>query len=167
MVCKQVAVRSLDVRFGIKTKHGWLVEALGLYVNYSIVGTRLSRHVAITDYAKPGEVPVNLGLEDPEADWLEIAADLLQSLDVIDLARALGRNTSEMTSADVAVTYALVAYLCEGSEPGTLKSILEQVGSGSASSVAAIETVLQQPLAEVQLRLIAWLQDVLAASRER
>ena len=174
MVCKQVAVRLLDVRYGVKTKHGWLVEALGLYVNYAVVGTRLSRHVAITKYAKPGEVPVDLGLEDPNADWLAIAAGCLENLATSDLARALGRNTSEMTSEDVALTYALVAFLCEGAEPGdsgegseqgaeprALKYIADQVGSGSTSSVVAIETWFKLPLFEVQLRLQAWLQDVL------
>ncbi len=164
MVCKQIAVRFLDVTFGIKTKRGWLVEALGLYVNYAVVGTRLSRHVAITQYAAPGEVPVSLGLEDPEADWLEIASRCLGEYETSDLARALGRNTSEMTSQDVAVTYALVAYLCEGAEPGALRAITKAVGSGKASSVVAIETWFQLPLFEVQLRLKAWLDDVLAAA---
>ena len=164
MVCKQVAVEQLELRYGIKTRHGWLVEALGLYVNYAVVGTRLSRHVAITKYAKPGELPVDLGLEDPDADWLAIAARLLGELETSHFARALGRNTSEMTSEDVAMTYAFAAYLCEGAGPGALKYICEQVGSGSASSVVAIERWFKLPLFEVQLRLQAWLADVLAAA---
>ncbi len=166
MVCKQVAVRFLDASYGIKTTRGWLVEALGLYINYAVVGTRLSRHVAITEYAKPGEVPVTLGLEDPKADWLAVASVCLQGYETSDLARALGRNASEMTPEDVAVTYALVAYLCEGAEPGALKAILEPVGSGTASSVVAIESWFKLPLFEIQLRLQAWLEDVVVAAPE-
>ena len=160
MVCKQVAVRFLDARFGIKTKRGWLVESLGLYINRLVVGTRLSRHVAITDYTKPGEVPRSLGLEDPSADWLAIAARTLADMDTRDFARALGRNTSEMTSEDVVVTYGLVAFLCERADSLALKSILEQVGSDSASSVGAIEAYFSLPLFEVQLQLQVWLEEV-------
>lgn len=160
MSCKQVAVRFIDTQFGVKPKRGWLVDGLGLYINQHVVGTRLSRHVTITDYVKPGEVPLTQGLEDPGADWLAIAERCLSSFTDQEFARALGRNTNEMTAEDVVVGYALVAYLCEGAGPESLRSVLENVGSETSSSVAALESWFELPLFEIRLRFLAWLREV-------
>jgi hypothetical protein len=163
MSCKQVAVRFVDTQFGVKPKRGWLVDSLGLYINQNVVGTRISRHVTMTEYVKPGEVPLTQGLEDPDADWLAIAARVLGGLTDKDFARALGRNTNEMTPEDVVVGYALVAFLCEAAGPESLQFVLKQVGSGASSSVVALETWFKMPIAEIKLRLRAWLQDAPAA----
>ncbi|QDV08431.1 hypothetical protein Poly30_39740 [Planctomycetes bacterium Poly30] len=160
MSCKQVAVRFVDTQFGVKPKRGWLVDALGLYINQNLVGTRISRHVTITDYVKPGEVPLTRGLEDPDADWLEIAERCLGAFTDQEFARALGRDTNEMTPEDVVVGYALVACLCEAAGPEALRFVLEQVGSESSSSVAALERWFELPLPEIKHRLRAWLQEL-------
>ncbi|MEM8712023.1 MAG: hypothetical protein AAGG01_13820 [Planctomycetota bacterium] len=160
MSSKQMAVRFVETQFGIEPKRGWLVDALGLYVNQHVVGTRISRHVTITDYAKPGEVPLTQGLEDSDADWLAIAHRVLGVFTTEEFARALGRNTNELTAEDMVVGYALVAYLCEASDPKAMAHVLKEVGSETASSVAALEAWFQLPLPEIKIRLRDWLGDV-------
>lgn len=110
---KQTTVYFLNHEFGITTKRGWLVEGVGLYVNQIVLETRYSRHVTFADGSQT-EPRMDLDLEDPDADWLEIAADYLDECKPTRLAATFGRNTSEMTAEDVVLAYSFVAYLREG-----------------------------------------------------
>lgn len=157
---KQSTVRYLGRSYGITTERGWLVEGVGLYVNQIVLGTRYSRHVAQTNYVDQSEPRINTDLNDPDADWIEIAAEYMGEVKPTRLASTFGRNTSEMSPEDVVLAYAFVSYLREGFGVEMLEKVLRKVGSGEASGVVVLEELMEAKLPEIQRRFHEWLNEV-------
>lgn len=160
MALKSTTVNLLEDEFGITTDRGWLVEGLGLYVNQIVLGTKYTRHVAATRYVDKSEPKIDADLNDPNADWLEIAADYMQDVRPTRLAATFGRNTSELSPADVVLGYAFVAFLREAHGPEILAKVLRKVGAKEASAVVAIEEILGAKLPAIQRSFRDWLDQV-------
>lgn len=159
MALKYTTVKMLDDEFGITTDRGWLVEGVGLYVNQIVLGTKYTRHVAATKYVDKSEPKIDADLNDPSADWLEIAAEYMEDVRPTRLAATFGRNTNELSPADVVLGYAFVAYLREAHGAATLEALLRKVGSGEASAVVAIEAILEAKLPLIQADFKGWLEE--------
>lgn len=160
VACKQTTTWYLDREFKVSTNRGWLSEGIGLYINQLVVGTRLAFAITVTDYDDPNNIKTDRDMEDPEADWILIASEILAEAKPTVLAGTLGRNSSEMTPQDLVLSYALVAYLREGHGMETMRKILKRVGKGEGSSVQILEDVLGVPLPKIQIQLREWIDAV-------
>jgi hypothetical protein len=148
----------------ISDKQGWIEQGLGLYLTYRVVGTRLSFAVDDGEYTSTGRPDWAAAIHDDNADFLALAAEMLEDAKRPKIPFSLGKSVSSMTSGDLLLAYALSAYLVEGHEPSVLEAILQRCGAGE-SPVLVLEQVLGYDIPRLERRLLEWLRETGSASR--
>lgn len=148
----------------ISDKQGWIEQGLGLYLTCRVVGTRLSFAVDDGEYTSTGKPDWAAAIHDDKADFLALAAEMLEDAKRPKIPFSLGKSVSSMTSGDLLLAYALSAYLVEGHEPAVLEAILHRCGAGE-SPVLVLEQVLGYDIPRLEKRLLEWLRETGSASR--
>lgn len=159
MACKQATTQYINFNYDIQSKTGWVIEGVGAYVNQMVVGTKLSTTVTRTEY-EDKKKEIDQDIQDPDADWIEIAIEVLKEAKPTRLADTLGRNSNEMDSGDYTLSYALVSYLREGHGIEIFEEVMTLVGKREMSSVQVLEKVLEKPLPRIQADLLTYLEEV-------
>jgi hypothetical protein len=144
---------------GVTTEgHAWLHEGLGFYLTHALVGTRLTWFVRPA-VGGPRNAALNSSLkarmEEPGADWMELARGLFAPEQTFDLEELLHLEPRELEAVDYVRVHALAGYLVEV-HAAALGSLLARVGAGEDPRVV-LEEVVGLSLAELRTRLDAWL----------
>ena len=144
---------------GITGTQGWIEQGLGLYLTYSIIGTRLSFAVANKDGSSANQPDWAREIHNDESDFLDLARRMLKAGEGPRVPSTLGRNVSSMTTEDLLFSYALGAYLVEGHPVETASEILTRCGAGEAA-VMVLEDVLEMDIKAIEARVYQWLRQV-------
>lgn len=158
--CKQITSNYIRRAYRVEGKHGWIIEGVGQYINEMVLGTRLTYTFTKTEYDEKVKPRTDERVRAAGSDWIDIAGEILSEAKPTRLAGTLGRNTNELNSEDLVLSYSLVAYLREGHGVGVLEDVFRRIGSGEATSVIILEDVLEAPLPEIQSMLAEWIADV-------
>lgn len=154
--------------FGSK-EGGFASEGLGLYFTREILGTRLTWWVIPTKVPRGEFFSEAVVTQDVEAqatrarlmqadsNWLNEALKLFDAGSAPHLAQVTRRHVDSMSTADILVSYAFIAYLLEG-HPEQANEFFVHVGSGTAEE--ASKATFDLTLADVEKRLHRWLKEV-------
>lgn len=158
--CKQITSNYIRRTYRVEGKQGWIIEGVGQYINEMVLGTRLTFSITKTEYEDKVKPRTDENVRAEGADWIAIAGEILSEAKPTRLANTLGRNTNELNSEDLVLSYSLVAYLREGHGISVFEDVLRRIGAGEGSSVVVLENVLEAPLPVIQGMLLEWINDV-------
>ena len=134
---------------------GWIGEGVGMYLTWTLVGTRLTPFVLQSEYSDAG---IRKELADPKCDWVQAVRKLVleqSSTPGLKLLTSLPLNS--MTADDTLMAYALGAYFLE-SRPGDMRTILEALKSKQSFHQALAE-VCDVDADELEARFVRWLRE--------
>lgn len=151
-VSRQTVSWLLKHRFELTPRQGWAFEGIGLYLSYTVCGTRLRFFVRESEYGSVEERTDML--RDPKVDWLSLALEVMHRKPP-DLKFLLGKDVNNLSERDLLVSYALGAYLVEGRHE-ELPAILSRLPKEPATVV--LEDVLGLGPDELADELLQWLE---------
>ena len=159
--CKQVTAYYLSQAYRIQ-REGWIVEGFGQYMSHLICGTRLSYSLVDDEYNDPENAKIDINIGDTEANWFDLASDILEDAPEKHLVKVLGKTGAQMTPADFVISYVMVSYLLEGHGTDTIAELFKRVGAenGGVSSTVALEKMMGIPITEIQTNLKTWVDAV-------
>lgn len=157
-IVRQAISIQMTQRFGLTDKSAWIHEGFGMYLTYDLIGTRLTLFIRQTDYVEGGEENWDRDIHAPDADWLAMAREELESPKPPNLAFTLGRDVNELTPRDLVVSYALATFFMEGHEPELCIKLFTEIGNGK-NPVATVESLLGYGLPTLSERLHTFLVE--------
>jgi hypothetical protein len=139
--------------------HPWLHEGLGSYLTHALVGTRLTwfeRPTINGGKANALNAALASRMDEPGADWLELAREAFEPELKFDLEEMLHLELVELEPVDHLRAHALAAYLVEV-HAAAVGSVLARVGAGEDPR-KVLEEALGQPFDGLRERLGTWLE---------
>ena len=138
--------------------YGWAFEGVGNYFTHAVAGTHLTWFIAPSKYLSPrDDALLRAKLMESKLDWLREARIMMEEGKLPKFHSVVGRGVNRLTTDDLLLCNAAVAYLLEG-RPGVLPKILKKIGHGRT----AHETFLEElgiNLLQFDERLKMWLAE--------
>jgi len=160
VACKQLTNYYMQRSFGVGSDHGWILEGFSMYVNMQVCETRLSYLVVKTEYVDKRERDAADRFQDADADWIDLAAEILADAPPTRLVDTLGKNPNDLSPTDYVLSYALASYLIEAHGRRTVQSVLRKIGVEKLGSTVVLEQELGMTLPELQEELRGWVEQV-------
>lgn len=156
---RQTIATALLTQHGVSTQHGWITEGFGLYLSHAAIGTRLTIFAQPGNYDSGSRKDFERRLREPNADWMQLALEVLSEKRHPDLVTILGKNVNDMDGTEVLLAHALAGLLLETCSPIEVSRLLTRCGNGEEPAVLVVQDVLglEPPAWPAQLK--RWLDE--------
>jgi len=156
--CRQGISNMMYYGHEITAKQGWAFEGVGLYFTHAVLGTHLTWFVSPSRYMSADDDALfRAKLSRSSVDWLEEARILLEEDKLPKFHTVVGREVNRLSTEDLLVCNAAVAFLVEG-RPGVLPKVLKQLGRGRSAHLAFLAE-MNLDLLQFDERLRMWLVE--------
>jgi hypothetical protein len=159
--------RSIKRATELTKRQAWIYEGLNIYLTSLVTGTRLIYSVNDVEarYAENRPpIPDHVRrMQDPDADWLELALAMFESPEKPDLFLLPGKDFNQLTRPEVLYAYAVTAWAIEGHAAKALDFFRALAAEGGTDLDAVCFATFGYDARTLEARVHRWLRETTKA----